>query len=70
MLPREWALKQISEEQNRRDWKVLPNDYEACAVNRIFMRLKPHFCKKREIAKRIAASRATSFDDLRAAISA
>jgi hypothetical protein len=68
MLPIEWALQQIANEEDKRDWSKLPADYEQCAVNRIYMRIKPHFCKKREIAKRIAASRAQTFVELRAVI--
>lgn len=50
---KQWMLAQIDEAAKRRDW-------EAMAVTRVFMQIKR--------ATRIAASKATSFADLRAAI--
>lgn len=63
-MNREWALQQIREGMARRDWSRLPSDYEAKAVGFVFARLKDHFCKRREIALRIRASKATTFREL------
>lgn len=57
---KQWMLAQIDEAAKRRDWATLPPDWEAMAVTRVFMQIKR--------ATRIAASKATSFADLREAI--
>lgn len=68
MLPKEWALRQIEAARTRRDWSVLPRDYERDAVRGVFQVLRPHFCKRREIKQRIAASKAVTFTELEATL--
>lgn len=50
--------------ESRRDWTQLPSSFEHDAVKRAFESLKPHF-EKCEIRQRIAASKATTFAELR-----
>lgn len=65
---KQWMLTQIEAAEKRRDWSALPPDWEVTAVTHVFMRIKPHFDRKADIGTRIAASKATSFVDLREAI--
>jgi hypothetical protein len=65
----EWAKSKIEAVKNRRDWTALPASFEADQVKFLFALIKPHFSKK-EIKARIAASRASTFDELLSAIGA
>ena len=64
---RAWALGRVSDAENRRKWSDLPSDFEAAAVARVFVEIKPHMNRK-AIRQRIAAAKACTFTELRAAI--
>ncbi len=65
---KQWALQQISEAEEGRRWKDLPQDFERDAVRKVFERIKPHF-EKKGIKSRISSSKASTFEDLRKALS-
>jgi hypothetical protein len=53
--------------RDRRDWSQLPHGYEHDAVQAAYRDVKPYF-DRRDIAARVAASKATTFEELRQAI--
>lgn len=64
----EYMSKQIDAVESRRDWNSLPFGFKTAAVRDCFARsMNPYFAKN-EIRQRIAASKATSFEELREAI--
>jgi hypothetical protein len=63
----EWVMKQINEASGRRNWSQLPNDFEHDAVKNVYQKIKPHF-PAGAISHRIAASNASTFDELKEAI--
>ena len=64
----DWGREKVAAAKARRNWKALPASFEQDAVRFAFNLIKPHFCKHREIKQRIAASKATTFEELEAAI--
>jgi hypothetical protein len=62
-----WVKSKIDAAEARTNWSKLPASFEADAVKSVFTDIKPHFSKL-AIKARIAASRATTFADLRDAI--
>lgn len=64
----QWGRDKVAGAKARRNWKTLPADFERDAVHRVFSLIKPHFVQGREIKQRIAACRATTFEELEAAI--
>lgn len=64
----QWGLDKIAEGKARRNWKALPAQFEQDAVRFTFNLIKPHFCKHREIKQRIAASKATTYEELERAV--
>lgn len=65
----EWMNSRIDEAIASRDWSspYLPKDYAAARVAALFYTFAKHFAKH-EIRQRIAASKATTFADLKEAI--
>lgn len=57
----------ITQWESRRVWSQLPQSFEHDAVKRAYESLKPYFTKA-QIKQRIAASKATTFSDLRDAV--
>lgn len=57
----------IQQWESRRDWTQLPAPFEHDAVKRAYEAIKPYFSKG-DIRQRIAASKATTFADLRDAV--
>ena len=64
----QWQRDKVQEDKQRRNWKALPAQFEADAVKFTFSLIKPHF-QKNEIKQRIAASRATTYEELERATS-
>ena len=62
----EWMESRIDQAVARRDWAVLPADFEADAVKALYHNFLPHF-RKDEIRPRILASKARTFAELRKA---
>lgn len=65
----EWMNGRIDAAIASRDWSnpALPQDFEAARVAALFYTFTKHFAKH-EIRQRIAASKATTFADLKEAI--
>lgn len=63
----QWGHDLVARAAARRDWKALPASFESDAVAFCFRQVKPHF-DKRNSRERINASRATTFDELKAAL--
>jgi len=64
----QWGKDLVERSKAKRNWKALPSDFERDAVRFAFEHIKLHFGRN-EIKSRIAASRATTFEELQEAIS-
>jgi hypothetical protein len=64
----QWGHDKVAAAKAKRAWKALPPQFEQDAVRFAFELIKPHFCKVRGIKQRIRASKATTFEELEAAI--
>lgn len=60
-----WCRDIVAAAQMRRDWQALPSDFERDAVRNVFKVIRPHFDKS-AISMRIAASKAVTFEQLKA----
>jgi hypothetical protein len=63
-----WGHEKVAAAKARRNWKALPSRFEQDAVRFTFNLIKPHFCPHREIKQRIAASKASTFEELEQAL--
>jgi hypothetical protein len=63
---RDYVMDAINR-RDRRDWSQLPQGYELDAVKAAYRDIKPYF-DRRDIAARVAASKATTFEELRQAV--
>jgi hypothetical protein len=60
---KQWMITQITARQHKTDYSKLPALFEYDAVKYLYSIIKPHF-DKRDIKRRITASKATTFEDL------
>jgi len=58
------AFDMIIAKRDKRDWSSLPSTFERDAVKAAFADMKPHFSKQ-DIRRRIKASKARTFAELR-----
>jgi hypothetical protein len=66
----EYMLRRIQETETQRNWAGMPAGFEQAAVKHVYERgLRPYFGKA-EIRHRVAASKATTFEELKRAIGA
>lgn len=63
----QWGRDYVARAASKRDWKSLPPQFEAEAVAFCVRQIKPHFDKKSP-RERINATKATTFEELQAAL--
>lgn len=62
-----WGHEYVARAAVRRNWKSLPPQFEADAAAFCVRQIKPHFDKKSP-RERINAAKATTFEELQAAL--